>query len=453
MKNDPATPCAIPSATPFLALRWLAGLALACAALAARAAPVDAPELARPGPAAVGVMPLSLDIGTVPSPEGGTAAQRQLAGWLWYPSAGEPGAPREWAREIRSHPWRPLSGPTLRVAVPSVAVPDAPLRPGGRLPVVLLSHGMLNWAVAMNYLAEHLASRGYAVLAIEHDDERAANPLASALLLRPLDQAGALQTLRRLDATPGHALHQRLALERIAVVGYSMGGYGALVSAGARVAAEGMAFGYVPGGAMARHAQPMQPMEEELRTRIGAVVALAPWGGQSAIGALKPAGLAAVQAPTLFVAGDQDDISGYADGVRAIWERLPAAPRWLLVYENARHNIALHGAPAGMQSSFAGWASLEEPVWRRDRLLDLNRHFITAFLDLTLLGMSERAVYLSPAVPRSNDGAWPEPFGTPATGRHAGPPEGSRTHWAGFQRRWAVGMRLEHRAAAAQPPR
>lgn len=433
---------------------WLvrmASLVLAGAALTAQASPVDAPELARPGTHAVGVMAVSLDIGIVPSPENKAATERQLAGWLWYPAAGAPAAPREWTREVRAHPWRQLPRPTMQVAVPSVAQADAPPAPGGRLPVVLLSHGMLNWAAGMNYLAEHLASRGYAVLSIEHEDERASNPLASALLLRPVDHAGALDTLLRLDATPGHAMHQRLALDRLAIVGYSMGGYGALVSAGARVAPDGMAFGYVPGGAMARHAEPMQAAQQRLRERIAAVVAMAPWGGQASIGALKAPGLAAVQAPTLVVAGDQDDISGYADGVRSLWEQLPAR-RWLLVYENARHNIALHGAPAGLQASFAGWSSLEEPVWRRDRLLDLNRHFITAFLDLVLLGKAERMPYLSPAVPRSNDGTWPEPFGTPATGRYAGAPAGNITHWPGFQRRWAVGMRLEHRPAAAGSP-
>ena len=433
-------------------LTLLTCLALAGTTLATRAAPIDAPELAQPGPLAVGVMQLQIDVGTAPSPEGQPPAPRQLAGWLWYPGAGAPAAPRELARDIRSHAWRPLASSPVRVAVPSVALPDAPLLAGGRLPVVMLSHGLLNWATGLNYLAEHLASRGYAVLAIEHDDERASNPLASALLLRPLDQAGALRTLQRLDATPGHVLHQRLALERIGLVGYSMGGLGALVSAGARVATDGMAYGYVPAGAMARHAQPLQPADEQFRARIGAVVALAPWGGQRAVGALKPAGLAAVQVPTLMVVGDQDDISGYADGVRTLWEHLPSKPRWLLVFENARHNIALHGTPEALQVSFAGWTALEEPVWRRDRLLDINRHFITAFLDFTLLGKTDRALYLNPPVPRASDGIWPEAFGTPAAGRYAGAPHGNVRYWAGFQRRWAVGLRLEGQGTAAKAP-
>ena len=52
-------------------------------------------------------------------------------------------------------------------------------------------------------------------------------------------------------------------------------------------------------------------------------------------------------------------------------------------------------------------------------------------------------IFFHPAVPRANDGAWPQPFGAPATGAFAPAPEGAVTHWAGFQRRWAVGLRLE----------
>lgn len=58
-----------------------------------------------------------------------------------------------------------------------------------------------------------------------------------------------------------------------------------------------------------------------------------------------------------MLVGDQDDISGYADGVRAIWEQSSATPRWLLVYENARHNIGLQGPPLNLQSSFASWTN------------------------------------------------------------------------------------------------
>lgn len=409
------------------------------------ATPVDAPELALPGPHAVGVQFERIDVGPVP----GSTAERRIDALLWYPSsAAATPAPQQLTRELQAHPWRPLPKTPMRVAMPSVAVPAAPLLPGAKLPVVVVSHGLLNWAAGMAYLAEHLASRGYLVLGLEHDDEAAAEPLQAALLLRPIDQAAAVRALQRWHGTAAHPLHQRVDLDRIALVGYSMGGYGALVTAGARVATDGMAYGYVPGGVMAQHAQPLDAAALPLRARIGAVVAIAPWGGQAAIGALKAAGLAGVKAPTLVVVGEQDDISGYSDGVRSLWDQLTGASRWLLVYENARHNIGQQNAPAALMDNFRGFTAFEEPVWRRERILDINRHFITAFLDLTLRGDKEREVFLRPATPRSSDGAWPEAFGAPATGRYAGAPAGAITHWAGFQRRWALGLRLERGLAA-----
>lgn len=419
---------------------------------------IDAPELARPGPWAVGVARLSVPVGMVASVEGGNQSGEPAAGMdrrinalLWYPAerAAAASAPaRELERELRSHPWRPLPRSPLRVAVPSVAVPDAAPLAQGRWPVVVLSHGLLNWLPALGYLAEHLASRGYAVLGLEHEDEQASDPLKAALYLRPLDQAAALRELHRLDHTPGQPFHQRLVADRVALLGYSMGGYGALVTAGARVATNGMAYRHVPGGALSVHARPLGAEQESLRARVAAVVAIAPWGGQSSIGALQSPGLRGLTAPTMVIAGDQDDISGYADGVRAVWEHLVSAPRWLMVYENARHNIALHSAPAVLQGSFGAWSSVEEPVWRRDRILDINRHFVTAFLDHVLMGRPQAAVFLNPAVPRANDGVWPQAFGAPATGAFATAPEGAVTHWAGFQRRWAVGLRLERLPAA-----
>jgi predicted dienelactone hydrolase len=413
------------------------------------AAPVDAPELAAPGPLAVGLRKLQFAVGSVPDPAGGAALERRIDALLWYPAAGAPTPGRELVSEVKNHPWRGLPSASLRVSVPSLAAPDVPLNGGGKLPVVVLSHGLMNWVAHLNYLAEHLASRGYVVLGLEHADEGFANPLQASLLLRPIDQAAAIRALEGWNGSSGHPLYQRIDLDRIAVVGYSMGAYGALVSAGARVANDGLAYGYVAGGAMVRHAQPMAAADAAARARIAALVVMAPFGAQSSIGAFKPAGLAAVTAPTLVMVGDQDDISGYSDGVRKVWDGLTAAPRSLLVYENARHNIALQDAPAGLRDDFRLFTNFEEPVWRRDRLMDINRHFITAFLDLQLRGQKERGLMLQPVVPRANDGAWPEAFGTPANGKFAGAPSGAVTHWAGFQRRWAVGLQLEQRAASA----
>ncbi len=447
----------------------LSSLLMLCTLLAlpagARAAPVDAPELAQPGSFAVGLRRLDFDAGSVIDISAVTPVQmlRRLSARVWYPALATPGtagAARDLVQELQSLPWRPLAGAPLRVSTPSVATPDAAPHPQGRWPVVVMSHGLMGWAGTLSALAEHLASRGYVAVSIEHGDDSppaAAEPLKAAFYLRPSDQLATLQELQRVQATPGHFLHQRLDLERVALFGYSMGGYGALVSAGARVASDGMAYGYVPHQALSRYTTSATDAAANAATnvsppvRIAAVVAVAPFGGQRGIGALKAAGLEAVRAPTLLVVGDEDDISGYADGVRSIWDGLRRSNRWLLVYENARHNIGANGMPAGAPNDFRTWSYFEEPVWRRDRIIDINRHFITAFLDHTLRGDASRAVMLQPIKPRANDGAWPEAFGTPATGGYAGPPSGTIDHWTGFQRRWAVGLRLEHRAAQGSP--
>ncbi len=458
------------------AAAWLICLLIAAPALAA---PVDAPELAQPGPHAVGLRRVAVDVGAVPDLDAlaggrGDAPQqpRRIDALLWYPAVvpssvpssasssapttapATPPAPaaRTLVRELRNHAWRGWPTPTMKLGSPSVALADAPVAGTGRLPVLVLSHGLLNWAETLSDLAEHLASRGYAVLALQHDDERHADPLRAALALRPLDQLAALRTLQQLDGQAGDALHQRLQTSRVALVGYSMGGYGALVAAGARVARDGAAFGYGTPAAMARHADDPAAAEASLRERVAAVVAFAPWGAQASIGAIKPAGLHKLKLPMLLVAGDQDDISGYADGTRALWQHTAHSERWLLTYENARHNIVQNGLPGGAPAGFRAWEAFEEPVWRRDRLLHINRHFVSAFLDATLRGDKAATAWLTPATPRANDGAWPVPFGTPATGEFAGPPRGDRTHWAGFQRRWAVGLRLE-RLDATSPAR
>jgi predicted dienelactone hydrolase len=425
---------------------------IASVLLPTQAAPVDAPELASPGPYAVGLRRSQIDVGPVPDVDavakGDSAAlpqPRTLDALLWYPAASA--APVRAAmleRELKNHAWRGWPTPTVRAGVPSVALPDAaPAQAKSRWPVVVLSHGLLNWAEMLSDLAEHLASRGYVVLAIQHDDERHADPLRAALALRPLDQMAALRAIGQIDARAGEPLRDRLQTQRVALIGYSMGGYGALVTAGARVADGGVAFQYGTPGAMTRHTQPQNPADAALRERVAAVVAFAPFGAQASIGAFKPAGLREVKVPSLVIVGDQDDISGYADGVRSAWEAMSTVPRWLLTYENARHNIALNGPPVGLPPGFRAWEAFEEPVWRRDRLLEINRHFVTAFLDLRLRSDTSREKWLTLATVRANDGTWPVPFGTPASGQFAGPAQGAVTHWTGFQRRWAVGMRLE----------
>ena len=135
------------------------------------------------------------------------------------------------------------------------------------------------------------------------------------------------------------------------------------------------------------------------------MVVFAPWGGGAALRAWSAQGLKAVKTPSFLIVGDQDDVSGYEEGVAWIYASLTGADRHLLTYENARHNIALNGVTAREARDFRAIERHEEPVWRRDRILAINAHFLTAFLDARLKGDAAHAAYLSPPTTRASDGA------------------------------------------------
>ncbi|MFC6802478.1 hypothetical protein ACFQDE_12800 [Deinococcus caeni] len=109
--------------------------------------------------------------------------------------------------------------------------------------------------------------------------------------------------------------------DQTAIVGYSMGGYGALNAAGAGFGPQMLPL--VPGGALAQR----QAGNYTPDPRIKAVVAMAPWGGDAAVrgigvnfggkyGFWEDVGLQNLKVPTLFIVGDRDDVSWYEGGVK-----------------------------------------------------------------------------------------------------------------------------------------
>ena len=73
----------------------------------------------------------------------------------------------------------------------------------------------------------------------------------------------------------------------------------------------------------------------------------------------------------------------------------------------------------------------------------MNRHFVTAFLDLTLRDDPRRRAYLEPATPSSNDGEWPLAPGIDP-GDSVADEKVAPRFWRGFQRRAALGLELQH---------
>ena len=57
---------------------------------------------------------------------------------------------------------------------------------------------------------------------------------------------------------------------------------------------------------------------------------------------------------------------------------------FLLVYENARHNIAPHPAPRIAYQNDTDLGHYYEPSWSTEKLNRINQHFVLAFLNCNL---------------------------------------------------------------------
>ena len=419
----------------------------------------DAPELARRGAHSVGVRTIELvNPGQVDilkfDKETGQAplSDRHLMVEIWYPATIPPGQ-QEQTVYPSVLPGRPAGGPsTFEIA--GKALRDAPPVKDGPFPLVIVSHGYPGSRTFLTYLTENLASKGYVVAAIDHTDSvfGAVRGFQSTLLHRASDQIFTMQALAKLSGAADHFLHGLLDSSRVAIVGYSMGGYGALASGGAGYSASSGIARMVPGGYYGKWTAGNPAFEGLRRNHLKAIVAIAPWGAQPPQKAWDKDGLAGIRVPSLFIDGDQDDISDYEAGVKPAFEAAVNSDRWLLVYENARHNVGGNPAPPEALGDFGTRESFDEPVWRKDRIAAINQHFITAFLDLELKGDQSRRAYLDVPVVRASDGAWPLGPGERVGGSYSpGAGKAGHTYWKGFQRRWAVGLQLHHRAPAAKP--
>jgi predicted dienelactone hydrolase len=403
---------------------------------------IDAPELAHLGPFAVGVrtfdlvQPDQVD-GLAVDPKSGTAPRRdrRLTVDLWYPARVPPGAVPEtytatWGAETAAMGVRVFSAP-------GIAVRDAKPQ-GGRYPFVVVSHGHRDASVSLSWLTENLASKGYVVAAIRHNDPAHPDPAQrffQVSVRRPLDIVFVTTALQSSLGAEGLVDPTRTAL-----VGYSVGGYGVLTVAGAALdpeiakgAPDGLLFPYTRGGAQSGTGRV---------NGLKAVVTLAPWGnGRPRMWGAD--GLAMIAVPLLVIAGDRDHTIGLTTG-RTTFEAASGAHRYLLTYKNGGHYIGLDPPSDGVRPWLWNLDYFVDPVWRTERVLAINQHMITAFLDLYLKGDKSRAAYLDVPVEDSAAGVWPDPG--PAQFDDYSPGNGGVTVWKGFQKDHAEGLELIQRA-------
>lgn len=351
----------------------------------------DAPELAARGPLPVGVRTLvaenkdQFDILNYSADKPDPRYSRKLTLEVWYPARLAAGQKEHtvYTDVLGSGPNDPKRPNTPFQFIGRAARDAAPAAADARYPLVIVSHGYPGSRLQMSYLTENLASKGYVVVAIDHPESTRADKAGfpSTLLNRRLDDLFVLNTVAAW-ARPGSGsfLAGLVDADNTALIGYSMGGYGALNTVGAGISAAAVA--YVPGGKLAVNQQGNAQYESARDPRIKAVVAFAPWGGAHKM--WDDAGLAGVRAPLLFITGDQDDVAGYRDGVKPLFEKTIHADRYLLTYVGGRHNSAPNPPSPAHWRNPDDFASYSEPVWDSRRINNINQHYVTAFLGIHL---------------------------------------------------------------------
>lgn len=405
----------------------------------------DAPELAAHGELPIGVRTIELvnpdqiDILNVTAEET-PHYDRPLTVEVWYPAAEGTGSEGTYTTFLRD-------GET-EVTLTGRGVRDAEPAEGGPYPFVVISHGYPGNRFLLSHLAENLATKGYVVASIDHTDSTYSDQAAfgSTLVNRTLDQLFVLDEVARLAGEEGHFLEGLADTDTTGLIGYSMGGYGAVITAGGGVTEEAVGYEWgAPAGTLAIHQAGTPEHEERADERIKAVVAFAPWGRQR--GFWNAEGLENITTPIFYVAGSADDVSGYEDGVLKLYEETVNAERYLLTFENANHNAAAP-MPAPAESwefseklGFAPFEHYADPVWNTVRMNNIAQHFVTAFLGEHLKGDTEMASYLD-LVENAADGVV-------ARGED-GEPSDDHTYWKGFADRTAVGLSLKHAMPAAE---
>ena len=173
--------------------------------------------------------------------------------------------------------------------------------------------------------------------------------------------------------------------EKIGLVGFSMGGYGALRTIGARP----NAYAREQAGAVAAE------MAEAADYRgVKAVKAAALFAPATFL--LDETRTEDIDIPTLWFCGTADETVHY-EAVRRFCEGTVHSDRTLVSYRDCGHNVANNPAPPAAYARpweiFKRWS---DPVWDTWRLNNANAHFLTAFMDLHLREDKPKADYLQP---------------------------------------------------------
>ncbi|MEL6383127.1 MAG: alpha/beta hydrolase, partial [Cyanobacteria bacterium J06626_18] len=219
-------------------------------------------------------------------------------------------------------------------------------------PLVVLSHGLGSNRATLAYVAEHLASHGFAVVVVEHPgsstdqlnallDGRANEAvIPEEMVGRPVaiqELLDALETARARDPD----LRDRLNTQQVGVLGQSLGAYTTLALAGATIDLNGLEANCPPQISQLNLSlllqclvptlpQPLPTLQDD---RVQAAFAINPLSSE----VFGSEGLSNVAVPIMVVAGTSDTVTpALAEQIRPFtW--LESPERYLLLMEGGTH--------------------------------------------------------------------------------------------------------------------
>lgn len=218
-------------------------------------------------------------------------------------------------------------------------------------PVIVFSHGRGSVKTDLRYLAEHLASHGYIVAALEHPGSnktsfKAVNQNKKQLVTpqefldRPRDVSFILDELEKLNQTGNSPLQGKLATNNVMIVGHSFGGGTALALAGGELQIENLKQRCQQNLSTANLGERVQCAGQvlpektyQLRdARIKQAIALNPTTSLM----FGETGLTKVQIPTLILSSSADKITPALTEQVMGFAKIPS-PKWLVGVVGASH--------------------------------------------------------------------------------------------------------------------
>lgn len=325
---------------------------------------------------------------------------------VWYPALNEDNA-----EEFTAYPYmtNPDSSMGMEPTVTGQAIREAAYDlDAGPYPLVILSHGFSLGRTGYAWLAEHLASYGFIVVAPQHYElvDETLSDFWRAAITRPQETSIVLNYVEA-QAADGE-FGGLVDTDRIAVVGHSYGGYTALAMAGARIDIDGMQTLCESAeqsgdpnawlcGMVLPHVTDMAElagfdvMPDGLWSswgddRVDAIVSMA---GDAYF--FNRAGLAEITVPVMALGGTADTGTPFEWGTQPTYEHVSSGTKAQVAFEDAEHMIfgaTCEALPFFTEIGFDAYCS--DPVWDMEHAHDLARHFVTAFL-LAELGQDANA--------------------------------------------------------------